>query len=56
VRRFTGQLPRKKLPGEAWAGQPYAGQRLVLVVEQGFGDTLWVRVIWRGSRRSAASW
>ena len=42
VRRFTGQLPPKKLPGEAWAGQPYGGKRLVLVVEQGFGDTLWV--------------
>jgi Tfp pilus assembly protein PilF len=42
ARRFTGQLPPKKLPGEAWAGQPYAGKRLVLVVEQGFGDTLWV--------------
>ncbi|MEW6438248.1 MAG: tetratricopeptide repeat-containing glycosyltransferase family protein [Pseudomonadota bacterium] len=42
MRRFTGQLPVKKLPGEAWAGQPYAGKRLVLVVEQGFGDTLWV--------------
>jgi Flp pilus assembly protein TadD len=42
VRRFTGQLPAKKLPGEPWVGQPYAGKRLVLVVEQGFGDTLWV--------------
>jgi Flp pilus assembly protein TadD len=42
VRRVTGQLPPKKLPGEAWAGQPYAGKRLVLVAEQGFGDTLWV--------------
>jgi Flp pilus assembly protein TadD len=42
VRRFTGQLPPKELPGEAWTGQPYAGKRLVLVVEQGFGDTLWV--------------
>jgi Tfp pilus assembly protein PilF len=42
TRRFTGQLPPKTLPGEPWAGQPYAGKRLVLVVEQGFGDTLWV--------------
>lgn len=42
VRRFTGQLPAKKLPGEAWTGQAYSGKRLVLVVEQGFGDTLWV--------------
>ena len=42
ARRFTGQLPAKKLPGKAWEGQPYAGGRLVLVVEQGFGDTIWV--------------
>jgi Flp pilus assembly protein TadD len=42
VRRFTSQLPPRSLPGEAWAGQVYAGKRLVLVVEQGFGDTLWV--------------
>src|SRR5450756_827465 len=42
VRRFTGQLPPKNLPGEPWSGQPYAGKRLLLVVEQGFGDTLWV--------------
>nr|WP_274540616.1 tetratricopeptide repeat-containing glycosyltransferase family protein [Telmatospirillum siberiense] len=41
ARRVTGQLPPKTLPGESWAGQPYAGKRLVLVVEQGFGDTLW---------------
>ena len=41
ARRFTGQLPAKNLPGEQWSGQPYGGKRLVLVVEQGFGDTLW---------------
>lgn len=42
ARRFTGLLPSKRLPGEPWAGQSYAGRRLVLLVEQGFGDTLWV--------------
>ncbi len=42
VRRFTGQLPPKSLSGEPWAGQPYAGKRLLLLAEQGFGDTLWV--------------
>lgn len=42
ARRFTGQLPPRKLPGESWTGQPYAGKRLVLLAEQGFGDTLWV--------------
>lgn len=42
VRQITGQLPKRKLPGEKWDGRPYAGKRLVLLVEQGFGDTLWV--------------
>jgi len=42
VRTITGQLPRKTLPGQQWRGLPYAGKRLVLAVEQGFGDTLWV--------------
>ena len=42
VRRFTGQLPAKQLPGEPWSGQPYSGKRLVLLAEQGFGDTIWV--------------
>jgi len=41
VRRITGQLPPKNLPGEPWAGRSYAGRSLVLLVEQGFGDTLW---------------
>ncbi|WJR75853.1 tetratricopeptide repeat protein [Bradyrhizobium sp. NP1] len=41
MRRFTGQLPAKKLPGKPWAGEPYAGKRLVLVVKQGFGDAIW---------------
>jgi hypothetical protein len=42
IRLVTGQLPHKSLPGQQWRGLPYAGKRLVLVVEQGFGDTLWV--------------
>ncbi|QYD71681.1 tetratricopeptide repeat-containing glycosyltransferase family protein [Paraburkholderia edwinii] len=42
VRLVTGQLPKKELPGRQWNGEAYAGKRLVLVVEQGFGDTLWV--------------
>jgi Flp pilus assembly protein TadD len=41
VRTLTGQLPPRTLPGEPWAGQPYAGKRLILLVEQGFGDTVW---------------
>jgi len=42
VRTITGQLPRRDLPGAKWDGRPYAGKRLLLLVEQGFGDTLWV--------------
>jgi Tfp pilus assembly protein PilF len=42
IRRVTGQLPAKQLPGEAWDGRPYPAKTLVLIVEQGFGDTLWV--------------
>jgi Flp pilus assembly protein TadD len=42
ARKITGQLPARELPGVAWTGEPYAGKRLVLLVEQGFGDTLWV--------------
>jgi len=42
VRTLTGQLPPKDLPGVKWDGQPYPGKTLVLAVEQGFGDTLWV--------------
>ncbi|MEN2470075.1 tetratricopeptide repeat protein [Burkholderia sp. GS2Y] len=42
VRIVTGQLPKKALPGRQWSGEAYGGKRLVLIVEQGFGDTLWV--------------
>jgi Tfp pilus assembly protein PilF len=42
IRKVTGQLPARQLPGEEWDGRPYAGKRLVIVSEQGFGDMLWV--------------
>jgi tetratricopeptide (TPR) repeat protein len=42
ARRDTGGLPTRALPGTAWDGQPYAGRRLLVVCEQGFGDMLWV--------------
>lgn len=42
VRKITGQLPARELPGETWDGRPYAGKRLLLATEQGFGDMLWV--------------
>lgn len=42
IRKVTGQLPPRRLPGREWDGQPYAGKHLLLVSEQGFGDMLWV--------------
>jgi Flp pilus assembly protein TadD len=42
IRKVTGQLPKREVPGRPWDGRPYAGKRLLLLVEQGFGDTLWV--------------
>jgi hypothetical protein len=42
VRRITGQLPSRTPPGLPWEGGAYGGKTLVLLVEQGFGDTLWV--------------
>ena len=42
IRKITGQLPARQLPGEDWDGKPYAGKRLLIVSEQGFGDMLWV--------------
>jgi Tfp pilus assembly protein PilF len=42
IRKVTGQLPARALPGVEWDGQPYPGKRLLLVAEQGFGDMLWV--------------
>ena len=41
VRQSTGQLPARMVPGKKWDGQPYAGQRLIVLSEQGFGDMLW---------------
>jgi hypothetical protein len=41
IRRITGQLPHRNLPGRPWSGETYAGKRLVLLAEQGFGDTIW---------------
>lgn len=42
IRKVTGQLPARELPGEAWDGKPYPGKRLLIATEQGFGDMLWV--------------
>ena len=42
IRKVTGQLPERELPGEAWDGKPYPGKRLLIATEQGFGDLLWV--------------
>jgi len=40
--RFSlGVLPDRNVEGETWAGQSYAGKRLLVLSEQGFGDTIW---------------
>ncbi|MDZ5650028.1 tetratricopeptide repeat protein [Nitrospirillum sp. BR 11828] len=43
VRLISGQVPiRENLKSTKWDGSPYGGKRLLLLAEQGFGDTLWV--------------
>lgn len=41
TRLVSGQVPVRNLPGTKWNGTPYPGQRLLVAIEQGFGDTLW---------------
>ncbi len=33
IRQVTGQLPPRQLTGELWKGKPYAGKRLLIMVE-----------------------
>jgi Tfp pilus assembly protein PilF len=42
ARLRTGDLPERNPPGQLWGGESYAGKRLLLVSEQGFGDAIWV--------------
>jgi tetratricopeptide (TPR) repeat protein len=41
ARLLSGQVPDRGLKAARWTGQPYAGKRLLLLAEQGFGDTIW---------------
>nr|WP_235913801.1 tetratricopeptide repeat protein [Pseudoroseomonas coralli] len=41
VRLENGLVAPRPLPGRRWAGQAFHGQRLLVVSEQGFGDTIW---------------
>lgn len=41
IRLENGLVPSRPLPGRRWDGTPFPGQRLLLLVEQGLGDTLW---------------
>ena len=34
-------LPERAVPGMKWTGQRYVGKRLLVLHEQGFGDTIW---------------
>jgi Tfp pilus assembly protein PilF len=42
IRKVSGHLPARELPGQEWKGEPYSNKRLLLVSEQGFGDMVWV--------------
>jgi tetratricopeptide (TPR) repeat protein len=41
ARLETGALPERNPPGKPWRGETYQGQRLLIVSEQGYGDTIW---------------
>ncbi len=41
VRLENGLVPLRAAPGRRWNGGPYAGRRLLLLAEQGFGDMIW---------------
>ncbi len=34
--------PPARPPGKRWSGEPYPGETLLVLTEQGFGDTIWV--------------
>jgi Flp pilus assembly protein TadD len=42
ARLMAGLLPERRVPGQRWMGEPYAGKRLLIVGEQGFGDAIWI--------------
>ncbi|HUO99237.1 MAG TPA: tetratricopeptide repeat-containing glycosyltransferase family protein [Rhizomicrobium sp.] len=37
-----GDPPKRDMPGKRWNGERYDGKRLLIVSEQGLGDTIWV--------------
>ncbi len=41
VRLENKLVPARAVPGVPWSGAPYAGERLILLAEQGFGDMIW---------------
>jgi tetratricopeptide (TPR) repeat protein len=41
ARKETGALPDRNPPGRPWNGEAYPGQTLLIVSEQGYGDTIW---------------
>ena len=41
VRLVSGQIPARSVSGRQWTGTSYSAGRLILLSEQGFGDTLW---------------
>jgi Flp pilus assembly protein TadD len=49
VRLLNRDNPRS-VPGEKWAGQAYAGKRLLVVCEQGMGDAIWAARYFRHAK------
>jgi tetratricopeptide (TPR) repeat protein len=41
ARLETGALPERNPPGKMWNGKSYKGKTLLVVSEQGYGDTIW---------------
>ncbi|MDB5411497.1 MAG: glycosyltransferase [Rhodospirillales bacterium] len=41
VRLISGQMPVRAASGQRWDGSHFPGKHLLLLAEQGFGDTLW---------------
>jgi hypothetical protein len=42
ARQQIGKIPDRQMPGQRWTGERYDGKRLLVVAEQGIGDTIWV--------------
>ena len=42
VRIAAGMVADRPRPGRRWDGRPFPGETILLLTEQGFGDTIWI--------------